>query len=995
MKKASLLIVVVLLLALPLASAVLTDADAYYSCDNSTITGGKSGTMDDLSSTNVDLTLFNTYSAAGSGIVNEACRFNDHTATTASTSYARRGLTTYLNGENVFTVTFWGYYRIQPDYSTFIGTYGTGGKGFSTYPQTPGSTNTLFYTYDSNGAFDDPAKPAIGLSTWAWYRLTFNDGLTCISKNNDAAVCQSDDLAANLESIQELTIGARADNLQRSLDGRVDEIGIWLRNLTDAEATTLYNAGAGFNPYASPPGPSVTATAVTPTDNELDDDRNRTFNFNVSTSGTGASVFVNASLWLNVSDSWFTHSNFTNVEISNGTDRNTTTEIWLNETVGGIQWKIEVTVNSTASSNTTARTLTIDSTAPPITAGAGNELTTDNLTIKNIHFAGGETLTINFNASDPELFRFDFNATLDNGTHLSQHTANDLNVTEYNFTVVLNLSTLQATNITASIFAADGHTARWIEAIPYETTSNSVTFDYPDGTVCTLEAEEANLAGLTVEYNGLDRMIWSITKNSAKKEHGFTLDCNKRIEDISHRFAFPNFVIGGAWFDFAINGPQPGEYVVTRLSETKFNVKLKYVEPTASLAFSSTGLLNTNFVSYSAEILVTPNNPVTLDAPNGSITWIATNWTAGLGASFYAVYRDSVNVVNTSALVYNHTGLSGGTSYDFNVHSVFNQSDTFYENLSALPTATKSTTFNGTLSVEIRNEANNKVLNGVEVFISLIGVTSNVTGNTSTGILGLINISSENYTVRHSAIGWGSRDQYLEIGENDSGSILLYLINDTIRDPGIVFVRDTQSDGVNGSIVKILRYFNDENAYRVVQMATTNDDGRSVFDAEAFDAYYKWVVEYQGSTLVQTTVPEFLSKDLATGLWTKAFTINIGTDFWESYIAQPAMSHAVTYTNATRTLTYSYNDPAGLIIKACIKADYANMTRWETVGPNCLNAATGGINLILPNENRTYHYTAYYETSTKYSEDTPIKGDVRVGNWFCLLYTSPSPRDRS
>jgi len=41
-------------------------------------------------------------------------------------------------------------------------------------------------------------------------------------------------------------------------DGKIDEVGIWSRELTSTEISELYNSGSGYNPYASTPPVSTT-----------------------------------------------------------------------------------------------------------------------------------------------------------------------------------------------------------------------------------------------------------------------------------------------------------------------------------------------------------------------------------------------------------------------------------------------------------------------------------------------------------------------------------------------------------------------------------------------------------------------------------------------------------------------------------------------------------------------------------------------------------------
>lgn len=328
------------------------------------------------------------------------------------------------------------------------------------------------------------------------------------------------------------------------------------------------------------------------------------------------------------------------------------------------------------------------------------------------------------------------------------------------------------------------------------------------------------------------------------------------------------------------------------------------------------------------------------------------------------------NGTSNGSVSVNATGLSPGTIYSFSVLSWFWNGSVIFTNQSVVYGANLlnvTTTFPGTAIANIYNEVTRSVLTDVEVTVSFIGPT-NVTSTTTTGTLNISNLTDGNYTIRYSADGWGLRDQYLAVNTTSGQNVTLYLINDTYSVNGVVQVRDTQGDYVEGAIVKLLRYYGSTNSYNTVQMATTQDNlGEAGFTAQAYNAYYKWIIEYNGVTEYASSNPETLTPD-SSGLWRKYFVIDIGNDFYSSFRGGTSTYTSLTYNNSTKAVTFTWNDPEGLTTQGCVSCRYANGSRWEDRG-TCSAGSAGSVVQVFSTANATTHMCrGYRTTSTTYSE---------------------------
>ena len=117
----------------------------------------------------------------------------------------------------------------------------------------------------SAGAQDIPSTGTIG-TTAAFTHVVFTRGATNgirIYLNGSADTTTTND-ARDVSSAEPFAIGARVDGLDSSYNGMVDEVGVWSRELTSAEVTSLYNGGSGLTyPFASGPANIKTWNGIT------------------------------------------------------------------------------------------------------------------------------------------------------------------------------------------------------------------------------------------------------------------------------------------------------------------------------------------------------------------------------------------------------------------------------------------------------------------------------------------------------------------------------------------------------------------------------------------------------------------------------------------------------------------------------------------------------------------------------------------------------------
>lgn len=89
---------------------------------------------------------------------------------------------------------------------------------------------------------------SLSTSTWQHLLVRYNAGTVKINLNNTVLSLSTTGTIPSslLNNTTSLAVGSWPDTLNRHWSGRLDEVALWSRELTDLEATTLYGAGTGL-----------------------------------------------------------------------------------------------------------------------------------------------------------------------------------------------------------------------------------------------------------------------------------------------------------------------------------------------------------------------------------------------------------------------------------------------------------------------------------------------------------------------------------------------------------------------------------------------------------------------------------------------------------------------------------------------------------------------------------------------------------------------------
>ncbi len=144
---------------------------------------------------------------------------------------------------------------------------------------------------------------------------------------------------------------------------------------------------------------------------------------------------------------------------------------------------------------------------------------------------------------------------------------------------------------------------------------------------------------------------------------------------------------------------------------------------------------------------------------------------------------------------------------------------------------------------------------------------------------------------------------------NTSQDIVMYLLKSSSSTSFILKVQDDSLLPVSNALIEIHRFYPGTGEFRIVQIAKTDDAGKSIgfFETETVD--YKFIIKKGGVTLLETGTQKVVPE-------TSPFTLtfNIGEPLDEPWINQipiEDLDSSLTFNNSNSLVSYIYTDSSG------------------------------------------------------------------------------------
>lgn len=190
--------------------------------------------------------------------------------------------------------------------------------------------------------------------------------------------------------------------------------------------------------------------------------------------------------------------------------------------------------------------------------------------------------------------------------------------------------------------------------------------------------------------------------------------------------------------------------------------------------------------------------------------------------------------------------------------------------------------------------------------------------------------------------------------------ISLYLLQSSASTSFILKVQDENLLPVRDALIEIHRFYPGTNEFRIVQIAQTDDNGKSIgfFQTETVD--YKFIIKKGGETLLETGTQKVIPE-------TSPFTLTFNTganlgEPWKSQNEIDSLVSNLTFNRDTGIVTYTYVDSSNNFTLARLLVEQEsllNSSAYITICNDNLSIASASITCDVGNSSGFYIASAF------------------------------------
>lgn len=238
----------------------------------------------------------------------------------------------------------------------------------------------------------------------------------------------------------------------------------------------------------------------------------------------------------------------------------------------------------------------------------------------------------------------------------------------------------------------------------------------------------------------------------------------------------------------------------------------------------------------------------------------------------------------------------------------------------------------------------------LEIFNSINATTYTIQNGTQL----IQNFSVGNYTARYTSTNFTERFYYFDITNLTYYEIDLYLLANTAS-TCTATVYDENADYVEGAKIYVQKYFVSTNSYQTVDMIQTNFEGIGTFSCEINTEFYKFIIEYNSESLLETSPSYIFDTSLV-------FQINLQDTSDLLFYSISDFAYNLSFTNATKNFNYVWTNTGSTVVEACLKIYDVSPITETLYNSSCVSSASGTILLgVAPTVGKTYKAVATVE----------------------------------
>lgn len=255
------------------------------------------------------------------------------------------------------------------------------------------------------------------------------------------------------------------------------------------------------------------------------------------------------------------------------------------------------------------------------------------------------------------------------------------------------------------------------------------------------------------------------------------------------------------------------------------------------------------------------------------------------------------------------------------------------------------------------DELTNDLINFTKIEMEFISNIFSYNYTTTNGTLYVDLLSPNNYTLRYrdNASIYYEDFYYFNLQNNTFTNLTIYMLNRSVYTNATATVVDEVLNNVEGAFIKVLKYQQLDNTYKLIEIVETNFEGKANLHLTLNDEYYKFIIEYNGETKKTTNPSYVFSNDLT-------FQISLEDSIASSYFSTLNVDQTLTYNNNTNNFVYTYNDNNNVLSQACMYV-YTMIGATRTLyNSTCSSSVSGTILINAPEVNGTTYKADTYIT---------------------------------
>jgi hypothetical protein len=203
-----------------------------------------------------------------------------------------------------------------------------------------------------------------------------------------------------------------------------------------------------------------------------------------------------------------------------------------------------------------------------------------------------------------------------------------------------------------------------------------------------------------------------------------------------------------------------------------------------------------------------------------------------------------------------------------------------------------------------------------------------------------------NYTIRYWYNADVPREYYIEINEQSFNELDLYMIDEEISQFYLPVIKNPYGAACTNVVVKLLRYYVNDNAYNIVEMARTDSQGSAVLRVEPNTVAYKMIFDGDCGYFVSTP-QKFTSS-------TDDFTLAASQSVLSSWLDAQNAGTSLTFNNETGTFIFTWDGSSGnTITEGCLYVTQMVTGIKTIVANNCSTSTAGSLIYTVTNTNQT------------------------------------------